>query len=61
MSYGFISGTEIYKKMKNAIHEKKQAVKNYCYLTVSQVYEVDGTGSLDFARISMLRISRMSG
>lgn len=48
MSCSFISGAEIYKKMKNAIHEKKQVAKDYCYLTVSQVYEIDGTGSLDF-------------
>ena len=34
----FISGAELFGKMKNAIHEKKQVEKDYCYLTVNQVY-----------------------
>lgn len=44
----FISRAEIFRKMKNAIHEQKQVEKDYCYLTVNQVYLVERSGSLDF-------------
>ncbi len=48
MAVSFVPESEAADRIKNLIHEDTQTGENKVYLTVKQIYSLDGKGSLDF-------------
>ncbi len=48
MAVSFIPGSESIHRIKNLIHKDTQLGEDKVYLTVKQIYSLDGKGSLDF-------------